>query len=266
MNQSTTTVAIKRVTQEGVSSTTDVVAREEPLEIRIEGRSVAITMRTPGHDAELAAGFLFTEGVIDGPDDIQAMAHVDEPSDPKGNTIDTVLASGVPAGRRHAADRALFASSSCGVCGKSTIDRLLVNAPPIEKIFEPDPSVLLSLPERLRADQAVFEQTGGLHAAALFDTQGKLEVVREDIGRHNAVDKVIGWRLHQDAVPIDDRILLVSGRAGFEIVQKALVAGISVLAAVGAPSSMAVQLAEESGMLIVGFLRNGRYNQYGRTR
>jgi len=266
LSHSTTTVDIARVTREGTHPTSDVVAREEPLEIRIEGRSVAITMRTPGHDTELAAGFLFTEGVIDGPDDIQAMAHVDDPADPRGNTVDTVLAPGVPAGRRHAADRALFASSSCGVCGKETIDRLLVKAPRITQPIEPAPAVLFALPERLRKHQAVFEQTGGLHAAALFDADGHLEVSREDIGRHNAVDKVIGWRLQRDEVPIDDRILLVSGRAGFEIIQKALVARISVVAAVGAPSSMAVQLAEESGMLIVGFLRDGRYNQYGRTR
>ncbi len=266
MSDSTTTVDITRVTREGTNQTIDVVAQEEPLEIRIEGRPVAITMRTPGHDAELAAGFLYTEGVIDGHDDLHAMAHVDEPSNPKGNTIDTILAPGVPAGRRHAADRNLYASSSCGVCGKATIDRLLVNTIPITHPIDPKPKVLFELPDRLHAHQAVFAQTGGLHAAALFDVNGKLEVSREDIGRHNAVDKVIGWKLRRDEVPIQDRILLVSGRAGFEIIQKALVARISVVAAVGAPSSMAVQLAEESGMLIVGFLRDGRYNQYGRRQ
>jgi len=266
VSTSTTTVEITRVTADDATDTTDVLACEEPLEIRIEGRPVAITMRTPGHDLELAAGFLYTEGVVDGADDIQAMAHVDDPADPKGNTIDTVLASGVPAARREAADRALFASSSCGVCGKATIDRLMVGAPALEQRLSPTPEVLLSLPERLRAVQSIFKQTGGLHAAALFSVDGELEVTREDIGRHNAVDKVIGWRLQQDAIPIDDRILLVSGRAGFEIIQKALVARIGVVAAVGAPSSMAVQLAEESGMLIVGFLRNGRYNAYGQRR
>ena len=265
MSDTTTTVDIARVTRDGSHHTRDVVAQEEPLEIRIEGRPVAITMRTPGHDVELAAGFLYTEGVIDGHDDIRAMAHVDEPSDPKGNTIDTLLAPGVPAGRRHAADRSLFASSSCGVCGKATIDRLLVSTTAIAHPIEPNPEVLFGLPDRLRTHQAVFAQTGGLHAAALFDVNGELEVAREDIGRHNAVDKVIGWKLHRDEVPIEDRILLVSGRAGFEIIQKALVARISIVAAVGAPSSMAVELAEESGMLIVGFLRDGRYNQYGRT-
>ena len=177
-----------------------------------------------------------------------------------------MLASGVPAARRHAADRELFASSSCGVCGKATIDRVIGNHPPLAKRISPAPEIILGLPETLRQAQATFEQTGGLHAAALFDEQGNMEVLREDIGRHNAVDKVIGWRLHQDALPINDRILLVSGRAGFEIIQKALVARIGVVAAVGAPSSMAVHLAEESGMLIVGFLRNGRYNEYGQSQ
>ena len=256
------TVRIRRVTADEDTEQQDLVAREEPLEIRIEGRPVAITMRTPGHDLELAAGFLFTEGVIDGPDDLQAIAHVDEPTDPKGNTVDCVLASGVPAARRHAADRALFASSSCGVCGKASIDRLVQNTPKLSAVLQLSPAILLSLPERLREAQSVFERTGGLHAAALFTPEGELEITREDIGRHNAVDKVIGWRLQSERVPITDRVLLVSGRAGFEIVQKALMAGIGILAAVGAPSSMAVQLAEESGMTLIGFLRDGRYNVY----
>ncbi|MAY79465.1 MAG: sulfurtransferase FdhD [Deltaproteobacteria bacterium] len=263
VNGSTHTVQITRVTREGREFREDRVAQEEPLEIRIDGRPVAITMRTPGHDLELAAGFLYTEGVIDGVDDIRALAHVDDPADPQGNTVDTVLSGGVPAARRSKADRALFASSSCGVCGKASIDRLLVGAPPLSNRIKVDPDIMLDLPNRLRQAQSVFDQTGGLHAAALFDPTGEIEVTREDIGRHNAVDKVIGWRLREDRVPIDDRILLVSGRAGFEIIQKALVARIGVVAAVGAPSSMAVQLAEQSGMTLVGFLRDGRYNQYG---
>jgi FdhD protein len=253
---------IRRVKPGVVADVRDHVAVEEPLEIRIEGRSVAITMRTPGHDLELATGFLFTEGVVDGPDDIVAIRHVDEPSKPEGNTVDTVLASGVPAARRHAADREMFASSSCGVCGKSSIDRLIQMTPDLGQILSVDPAVLFSLPERLIKAQAVFEQTGGLHAAALFSAQGTLEVIREDIGRHNAVDKVIGWRIREDRVPIDDKILLVSGRAGFEIVQKALMASIGVVAAMGAPSSMAVALAESSGMCLIGFLGEGRFNQY----
>ena len=262
MSKSTRPVSVEHVTKDGTEQRDDFVASEEPLEIRIDGRPVAITMRTPGDDLELVAGFLLTEGVIDGIDDIQAMAHVDDPSDPRGNTVDTVLAAGVPAARRGKADRAMYASSSCGVCGKASIDRLLVNAPAITHTLDPDPEILLGLPAQLREAQTIFEQTGGLHAAALVSVTGEIEVLREDIGRHNAVDKVIGWRLRNDRVPVDDRILFVSGRAGFEIVQKALVARIPVVAAVGAPSSMAVQLAEESGLSLVGFLRDGRYNRY----
>ena len=259
---SAASVDITRHTKDGCTQATDQLAVEAPLEIRIEGRPVAVTMRTPGHDLELAAGFLLTEGVIDGPDDIQALAHIDDPSDPHGNTVDTVLASGVPAARRHAADRSTFASSSCGICGKESIDRIVLSAPPLSSTLSIDASIMLELPDTLRAAQAVFEQTGGLHAAALFSSTGELEVLREDIGRHNAVDKVIGWRLHQDRMPVDDRVLLVSGRAGFEIVQKALMAGISAVAAVGAPSSMAVALAEKSQMTLIGFLRDGRFNRY----
>jgi len=259
---SATSVSITRHNSNTIDQDTDQVAVEEPLEIRIEGRSVAVTMRTPGHDLELASGFLLTEGVIDGPDDIHAIAHVDDPSDPQGNTVDTVLASGVDAARRHTADRSLFASSSCGICGKESIDRVVLNAPKLKKSLVITDAIVLSLPEKLRQAQAVFDQTGGLHAAALFDASGALEVIREDIGRHNAVDKVIGWRLENDGIPIDDSILLISGRAGFEIVQKALMAGISVVAAVGAPSSLAVSLAAKSGLTLIGFLRDGRFNRY----
>jgi FdhD protein len=258
-------VSVERVHASGaVNADRDAVAVEEPLEIRIDGRPVAITMRTPGHDLELVAGFLLTEGVIDGLDDIRAMAHIDDPLDPQGNTVDTLLAEGVPAARRGAADRNLYASSSCGICGKATLDRLMVIAPPIERRMRPSPHVLTSLTERLREAQPVFDQTGGLHAAALFTPDAGLEVLREDIGRHNAVDKVVGWRLRADRVPVDDRILLVSGRAGFEIVQKALVARIPAIAAIGAPSSLAVQLAMSAGIELYGFLRDGRYNRYVR--
>lgn len=246
----------------GYTDALDHVAIEEPLAIRIDGRPVAVTMRTPGDDLELTAGFLLTEGVIDGIDDVTAMAHIDNPSSPRGNTVDTVLATGVEAGRRRAADRSFFASSSCGICGKESIDRIVLNAPSLTTKLEISDAVLMSLPNRLQEAQDVFNQTGGLHAAALFDASGNLEVLREDIGRHNAVDKVIGWRLRRDRVPIDDRLLLVSGRAGFEIIQKALMAGISKVAAVGAPSSMAVALAEKSGLELVGFLRDGRFNRY----
>ena len=203
---------------EGPTDDHDWIAVEEPLEIRIEGTPFAVTMRTPGHDLELAAGYLFGEGVIEDAEDLAAIAHIDDPADPQGNTLDVRLAPGVPLLRASA--RARVANSACGVCGK----------------------------------------------AALFSPDGALEVQREDIGRHNAVDKVIGWRLAADRLPIDDRILLVSGRAGFEIVQKALVARIPVLASVGAPSSLAVQLAESAGMTLIGFLRDGRYNVYADRR
>ena len=242
----------------------DVVVVEEPLEMRIEGRPLAVTMRTPGHDKELVAGFLYTEGVIDGPDDVRAMAKVQDPADPQDNTLDVLLAAGVKAdeGRFASAQRAFYASSSCGVCGKATLESVLRGAPPLEHRPRASAGQLQRLPRVMRAAQAAFERTGGLHAAALFDFDGQLEVLREDVGRHNAVDKVLGWRLLEDRAPVDDRILLVSGRAGFELVQKALVARVPVMAAVGAPSSLAVQLAREAGMQLVGFLAEDRGNVY----
>jgi len=243
---------------------TDAVAVEEPLEIRIEGVSLAITMRSPGHDLDLAAGFLFTEGVIDGLDDLVSLRHVDLPGDRRGNTVDTLLAGGVQAHREavERATRELYATSSCGLCGKASIDRIRIQAPPLGNRLDPDPELLITLPDRLMAQQTGFARTGGLHAAGLFALDGTLEVIREDIGRHNAVDKVLGWRLREDRVPIDDRLLVVSSRASFEIVQKALMAGISCVAAVGAASSLAVDLANESGMTLIGFLRNNRMNRY----
>ncbi|MCB9760583.1 MAG: formate dehydrogenase accessory sulfurtransferase FdhD [Alphaproteobacteria bacterium] len=242
----------------------DSVVTEEPLEIRVEGRPLAVTMRTPGHDRELAAGFLYTEGLIDGPDDLTALARVRDPLDPQDNTLDARLAAGVRAdeGRFQSAQRAFYASSSCGICGKATIANILRGAPPLERPLRAPPSLLVTLPQAMREAQSAFDRTGGLHAAALFDLEGRLEVLREDVGRHNAVDKVLGWRLLEDRAPVDDRVLVVSGRAGFEVVQKALVARVPVLAAVGAPSSLAVQLAAEAGMQLVGFLRDGRFNEY----
>ena len=253
---------IVRAGSEGAAEQEDWLAAEEPLEMRLDGEPLAVTMRTPGDDLELLAGFLYSEGVIDGPDDLTALAHVDDPLDPQGNTVDALLAAGVPAGRRDRAQRAFFASSSCGVCGKATIDRLMQKIPPMPPRPPPAPEVVLALPEKLRAAQAVFGQTGGLHAAALVSYRGEIEVLREDIGRHNAVDKVLGWRLRADRVPVDDAFLLVSGRAGFEIVQKAAVARVPALVAVGAPSSLAARLAAEVGMTLIGFLRDGRYNLY----
>jgi FdhD protein len=242
--------------------TDDVVAREEPLEIRVEERSIAVTMRTPGDDLDLAAGFLYTEGILDGADDLLALETL--PGDPERNTVVARVAGGVEA---HAeaverATRALYATSACGVCGKASLDRIRMLAPPVRRTFEPDPLVLRELPARLRAAQPAFDATGGLHAAALVAPDGTIELVREDIGRHNAVDKVLGARLRADRVPVDDRILVVSGRAGFEIVQKARVAGVPVVAAIGAASDLAVDLALDGGMTLIGFLRADRFVRY----
>ncbi len=236
----------------------DTVAVEEPLEIRIEGEPLAITMRTPGHDLELAAGFLFTEGVVDGADDLAAMAEV------ALNTVDVVLAGGVAAHREalRRATREFYATSSCGMCGKASIDRIAVVATPLPTRIEPDPSVLVTLPAKLTAAQAAYSATGGLHAAALFHFDGTLEVLREDVGRHNAVDKVLGWRLRADRTPVSDGILVVSSRAGFEIVHKARVAGVPVVCALGAATSLAVDLAIEGNQCLVGWLRADRFSRY----
>jgi FdhD protein len=241
----------------------DYLAAEEPLEIRIGDDPLSVTMRTPGHDLELAAGFLFTEGLIQRR--AQIIALEENAGAAERNRGNVVLAKLAPESapdfekmRRH-----FFAASSCGICGKASIDsvraRALVAPNPD---FRLDPEVLVRLPDTLRESQAVFGRTGGLHAAALFDGSGKLLVLREDIGRHNAVDKVIGWALLEERVPLGNTILLVSGRGGFEIVQKAIVAGLPVVASVSAPSSLAVQLARELGQTLIGFLRGRRFVVY----
>ena len=243
----------------------DYLAAEEPLEIRIGDQPLSVTMRTPGHDVELAAGFLFTEGLIQNREQILAIESVEPITDDgvkRGNVIQAELVEEATPDltkmRRH-----FFASSSCGICGKASIDAVrsrLLSAPNPE--FRVEAELLTSLPDVLRSSQDVFQRTGGLHAAALFDSSGGLLVVREDIGRHNAVDKVIGWALLDHRVPLGNAVLLVSGRGGFEIVQKALVAGIPILASVSAPSSLAVQLARELRMTLVGFLRGRRFVIY----
>ena len=238
----------------------DVLAAEEPLEIRVGGRSLAITMRTPGHDFDLAAGFLVSEGVIAQAHDFGAARYCAGASIEGLNTynvLDVTLAPGVAA-PDPSLERAFFISSSCGLCGKASIDAVRtrsaysVSADPLRI----DPAMLTTFPDRLRAGQAVFEKTGGLHAAALFDgTSGEMLVLREDVGRHNAVDKVVGWALKEGRLPLRGTVLVVSGRASFELTQKASMAGIPFLAAVSAPSSLAVELASEIGMTLVGFLR-----------
>ena len=249
-----------------VSRGADDLAREEPLEIRVRGRAVSVTMRTPGHDNELAAGFLLTEGLIRRPADVLRTEPCDRNED--GNLLNVVLAPDVHVDfdklTRH-----VFASSSCGLCGKATIDAVHARFEPVESDVTVDAQVLLGLPEKLRQAQSTFARTGGLHAAALATPEGALDVVREDVGRHNAVDKVLGYGFLNGLLPFDRHVLLVSGRASFEIMQKALAARVPIVAAVSAPSSLAVEFAADSGQTLVGFLREGRMNVYsepGRVR
>lgn len=238
----------------------DYLAVEEPLEIRIGDVPISVTMRTPGQDLELAAGFLFTEGIISDRGQLRKLEPV--ASVIAGNTVTAELEeNGSVTSER--LQRNFFAASSCGVCGKATIESIRVRGiQGPNRDFRINAELLCNLPEKLRESQAVFGRTGGLHAAAAFSAFGELLVLREDIGRHNAVDKVVGWALMNDRIPLSDCVLMVSGRGGFEIVQKALVAGIPVLASVSAPSSLAVQMARELGMTLVGFLRGRRFVIY----
>jgi FdhD protein len=241
----------------------DYLAAEEPLEIRVGDEPVSVTMRTPGEDLELAAGFLLTEGLIERREQIVSMeAAPDAGVANAGNFVRVELApDAVLDGEK--LRRNFFAASSCGICGKASIDSVrarTLKAPNPD--FRLAPEILIALPDALRASQAVFGRTGGLHAAALFSATGELLALREDIGRHNAVDKIAGWALMQDRIPLANEILLVSGRGGFEIVQKAIVAGVPVVASVSAPSSLAVQLARELGLTLIGFLRERRFVIY----
>jgi FdhD protein len=237
----------------------DVLAVEEPLEIRVGGVSLAITMRTPGHDVELAAGFLVSEGVISRQDQFATARYCASTSVDDGNTyniLDVSLAPGVPR-PDPSLERNFYTTSSCGLCGKASIDAVRTRSV-YEIAAGPviDAGLIASFPDTLRENQDVFDKTGGLHAAGLFDaTTGELLVLREDVGRHNAVDKVVGWALTAGRLPLSDTVLMVSGRASFELAQKASMAGIPVLAAVSAPSSLAVELANEVGMTLIGFLR-----------
>ncbi len=237
----------------------DHVAVEEPLEIRIDTRPVTITLRTPGHDEELAAGFLVTEGVLHYASDIARFHR--HPRNPHGSVLDVQLRPDLIVDFARLT-RHVFAVSSCGLCGKTAIEAVRQNHPPINDPFVVDPEWLLSLPKRMRDAQATFDSTGGLHAAALFDLSGNLRVLREDIGRHNAVDKVIGHAALHGQFPLRQHVLLVSGRVSFEVIQKALAAGIAFVAAISAPSSLAVEFARASGQTLVGFLRDHRFNTY----
>jgi FdhD protein len=244
-------------------SADDLVAREEPLETRIRGESVAVTMRTPGHDEELALGFLLSENVIAGASDVLEVApcQIGE-AGLHGNVLNVLLARKVEVDLARL-KRNVYASSSCGLCGKASIESVHAHFPPLAK-REPmvAAETVLHLPAKLRAGQETFEKTGGLHAAGLFDTAGGLLTLREDVGRHNAVDKVLGRSMLDGHFPLDDRVLMVSGRASFEILQKALAGRVPVICAVSAPSSLAVEFAQDSGQTLVGFLRGDTFNVY----
>jgi FdhD protein len=243
----------------------DTLATEEPMEIRVHGpgqpaEAVAVTMRTPGADHELAVGFLFTEGLI-AAEEVRRVAYCDDldGEEQRYNVVTVTLDRPFDHDRLH---RNFFATSSCGVCGKATLDDVEVRCDPVSDGPVVAADLLVSLPDRLRSKQRVFDRTGGLHAAALFAPSGVLLALREDVGRHNAVDKVIGEQVLAGRVPLADRVLQVSGRASFEIVQKAAVAGIPIVSAVSAPSSLAVEAGARFGMTIVGFVRDGRCNVY----
>jgi len=265
-------ITLQKYTNQQFNDFSDSLAVEEPLEIRLnfgslqnrQKMSLAVTMRTPGNDENLVAGFLLTEGIIQGKVDLLSVKKIlTKHADSKDNII---LAELSPTADFDPAilERHFYTTSSCGICGKTSIEAVQTNSCfdlPIST-FDIPPATLLDLPKKLEKHQSVFTKTGGLHAAALFNKNGELLLVREDIGRHNAVDKLIGAAMQKYPFPLSDYLILVSGRAGFELIQKSLMAGIPYLAAVGAPSSLAVNLARESGMNLVGFLRNGSFNVY----
>jgi len=254
------TVAVTRVAQDSVTRDEDVLAVEEPLEIRVAWeqteKNISVTMRTPGDDYDLAAGFLFTEGLIRSAEDIESIRHWGSP-----NIVRIGLRPGVriDAGKL---DRHFYTTSSCGVCGKTSIDAIRVVTAPLARTAPIDTAVVHRLPKLLEQNQSAFRATGGLHGAAVFTATGDLLRIREDIGRHNAVDKVIGSLFRDGTTPLTGSVLMVSSRASFELVQKAIVAGIAVLASVGAPSTLAVDLAREFGVTLLGFVRDERFNIY----
>ena len=270
MGRVTSRYRVVRVVDGVVTARPDSLAAEEPLEIRVSGRPLTVTMRTPGNDFDLARGFLVSEGVVATDSDIAAIRYcAGATADGSGvvqntyNVLDVLLADGVPL-PDVSVERNFYTTSSCGLCGKASLDavrtisRWRVDRDPLRL----NVTTIATLPDKLRAAQRVFDSTGGLHGAALFDANGDLWCVREDVGRHNAVDKVIGWALDQGRLPLSGATLMVSGRASFELVQKAVMAGIPALAAVSAPSSLAVELAREMGLTLIGFLRGSSMNVY----
>ena len=269
MGRITTRRTVSRISAGVLARRPETLAVEEPLEIRVNGAALSVTMRTPGSDVELAQGFLLTEGVITDRADVTSARYCAGRADAAYNVLDVTLAAD-PARPAVSATRNLYTASSCGVCGKSSIDavRLTSRHNPAADPVTVAAETLTALPDRLRTAQRVFDSTGGLHGAALFDftadPDGTMLAVREDIGRHNAVDKVIGWAVENNRIPLTGTVLLVSGRASFELTQKAVMAGIPVLAAVSAPSSLAVELADQSGLTLVAFLRGDSMNVYTR--
>lgn len=264
---SETSARIWRVEGDRIEARPDLVATEEPLEIRLlwngEERVVAVTMRTPGADEELAAGFLFAEGVIDRRERVVGIRHPVEPgeAEPALNVVEVELGEG-PEPELRSLERHFFSSSACGVCGKAGLAALQLRVSAMPAGPQVDSEVVRALPDRLRQAQGIFEATGGLHAAALFDAGGRPLAVREDVGRHNALDKLFGWAFLQGLLPLHDHLVMVSGRSSYEILQKCLVAEVPVVCAVSAPSSLAVELANRFGVTLIGFLRGDRFNVY----
>jgi len=260
-------ISITKYTDGNLEIAEEIVAVEEPLNIKLSwssatgqlSRDIAITMRTPGHDDELAAGYLFTEGILQSKNDISKIVHAK--SDP--NQIEVILTENKIPELKYS-NRSGYVSSACGICGKTGMDDIIIESPfgKRKESITIEKNILFELHNTLRKQQSVFETTGGIHAAALFNSSGNLQLVREDIGRHNALDKIIGNSLMNEKLPLEQSILLLSGRASFELIQKAAMAGITIVASVGAPSSMAVSMARDSGITLIGFLRDNRFNIY----
>ena len=258
-------IEIARVSSSRADAARDVAAVEEPLEIRLSDRPFLVIMRTPGADRELTAGLLLAERVIDGADDLGIIRHCVDPNGEHAPNVVNVVLAGRAAEKVDAlveSRRAVAATSACGVCGRRTIEDLMYGVTTVSSSWRVSAALVHTLPVALRAAQAAFAETGGLHAAGLFDRDGRLVASAEDVGRHNAVDKVIGTQVLMERLPLEDRLLFVSGRAGYEIVQKALVARIPFVASVSAPSSLAIELARESGITLLGFVRDGGFNIY----
>ena len=260
-----TKVQVRRIGRQRDNAVDDLAAVEEPLEVRLHGRPFAVIMRTPGDDRALAAGFLLSEGVVGGLDDLGAVEHCRHPDHPETHNIVDVYLHGHAAanleGLLHER-RNVLTNSSCGLCGRVTIESLQLRVDPIVSTWRMTREIVAALPDRLRERQVTFAETGGLHAAGLFQPDGTCDLIAEDVGRHNAVDKVVGAMLMENRVPLTAHALVVSGRTSFEIVQKAWVAGIALVCAVSAPSSLAIELAHEAGITLLGFVRDGGFNVY----